>query len=173
MARPLAQAGPAGGPEGRPEQGADDTRPRGAGADRLEARTDFSAVLAATRGDHVGRLAMPVPEWDAPPADEEARAMRALHEVADPEFPVSIVDLGLVYGVEVENGVVTVRLTFTSTACPCVDFIEWDVRERLLEEPGFREVRVEQVWDPPWTPERISGRGRQALKRAGVSIPGP
>lgn len=138
--------------------------------DGLEEGTDFSAVLAATRGDHVGRLAMPVPEWDEPPADDEERAMRALHEVADPEFPISIVDLGLVYGVDVEEGTVTVRLTFTATACPCMDFIKWDIRERLLEEDGFREVRIEEVWDPPWTTERITDRGREVLREAGVAV---
>lgn len=137
--------------------------------DHLEEGTDFSAVFAATRGDHIGRLAMPVPEWDEPPADDEERAMRALHEVADPEFPISIVDLGLVYGVGVGDGTVTVRLTFTATACPCMDFIKWDVRERLLEEEGFEEVRIEEVWDPPWTTGRITERGREVLERAGVA----
>lgn len=150
------------------------SRRRGSGGelsgDELEEGTDFSEVAAATRGDHVGRLAMPVPEWDAPPADDAERAVRALHEVADPEFPISIVDLGLVYGVEVEEGTVTVRLTFTATACPCMDFIKWDVRERLLEEPGFEEVAIREVWDPPWTTERITERGREVLREAGVSI---
>jgi metal-sulfur cluster biosynthetic enzyme len=137
--------------------------------DALEEGTDFSEVLAATRGDHIGRLAMPVPEWDGPPADDEERARRALHEVADPELPVSIVDLGLVYDVEVDDGQVTVELTFTATACPCMDFIKWDVRSRLLEE-GFDRVTVVETWDPPWTTERITDRGREALGRAGVSI---
>ena len=61
-------------------------------------------------------------------------------------------------------------LTLTATACPCVEFIKWDVRDRLLEEPGVNEVRVHLTWDPPWTTERISERGREALRRAGVSI---
>ena len=98
------------------------------------------------------------------------RALRALHEVADPEFPISIVDLGLVYGVEVEDETVHVRLTFTATACPCMDFIKWDVRERLLEEAGFEDVRIEEVWDPPWTAERITDRGREVLQEAGVAV---
>ncbi len=147
---------------------------RGSGGDLsrdgLEEGTDFSAVFAATRGDHIGQLAMPVPEWDEPPADDRERALRALHEVADPEFPISIVDLGLVYGVEVDAGTVSVRLTFTATACPCMDFIKWDVRERLLEEKGFEEVRVEEVWDPPWTAGRITDRGREILQEAGVAV---
>jgi len=86
------------------------------------------------------------------------------------------VDLGLVYGVEVEEpdarggARVTVAITLTATACPCVEFIKWDVRDRLLQEEGVSEVDVQITWDPPWTTERITDRGREALRRAGVSI---
>lgn len=134
-----------------------------------EDEMNFGAVLAATRGDR-GDLAVEPPDWEGPPADDEERARRALHEVSDPEFPISLVDLGLIYGIEVEGDVVEVEMTFTATACPCVDFIKWDVKERLLQEEGFEEVRVREVWDPPWTTERITERGREALRRAGVSI---
>jgi metal-sulfur cluster biosynthetic enzyme len=130
---------------------------------------NFGAVLRATRG-HRDDLPPP-PDFDAPPEDLAERCRRALYEVADPEFPISLVDLGLIYGVEADEaaGRVTVRLTFTATACPCTDFIEWDVRERLEEEPGVEEVEIEVVWDPPWTTDRITDRGREILGRAGVS----
>ncbi|MDH3732727.1 MAG: metal-sulfur cluster assembly factor [Gemmatimonadota bacterium] len=100
------------------------------------------------------------------------RARRALYEVSDPEFPISLVDLGLIYGVEADEvaGVVTVSVTFTATACPCMDFIKWDVRERLLEEPDIEEVRIEIVWDPPWTTARIPERGRDILRASGVAV---
>jgi len=142
----------------------------GPGRARYEEGTDFGAVLRATRG-HRDDLPPP-PEFEGPPADLAERARRALYEVADPEFPISLVDLGLVYGVEAyeEAGRVTVRMTFTAMACPCVDFIRWDVIERLEREPGVREVEVETVWDPPWTTSRISERGRERLRRCGVSI---
>ncbi len=136
---------------------------------------DFSAVLSDVMGLNPD-LVLEVPEWETPPADLEDRAWRALHEVPDPEFPISLVDLGLVYGVEVDgagaNGGarVTVSLTLTATACPCVEFIKWDVRDRLLQEPGVMEVNVRITWDPPWTTDRITDRGRRALRRAGVSI---
>lgn len=141
--------------------------PEGAGAGRGE--VDFSSVLAATRGD---RRELEVPEWEEPADTLEERARRALYEVRDPEYPVSVVDLGLIYGVEAdeERGRVTVRLTFTATGCPCMDFIRWDVRERLLEEAGVEAVEVETVWDPPWTAERITDRGRRMLARAGVTV---
>ena len=104
----------------------------------------------------------------SPPSAETLRS--ALYDVMDPELPISIVDLGLVYDVRVEAGVVEVDLTFTATACPCVDFIETDVRERLLREPGVREVAIRRVWDPPWTKARITERGRAVLRQAGVAL---
>ena len=141
----------------------------------IDRNVDFSAVFADAMGLNPD-LVLEVPEWDRPPSDLEERAWRALYEVPDPEFPISLVDLGLVYGVEVEerdsNGGarVTVAITLTATACPCVEFIKWDVRDRLLQEPGVTEVDVRITWDPPWTTDRISDRGRDALRRAGVSI---
>ncbi len=93
----------------------------------------------------------------------------ALRDVLDPEFPISIVDLGLVYGVSRTGDLVEVDLTFTATGCPCMDFIHEDVRERLLREPGVGAVRIRDVWDPPWTRERISAEGRETLRRHGVA----
>lgn len=95
---------------------------------------------------------------------------RALKEVRDPELPVSVVDLGLVYRVRVDGHRVEVWLTFTATACPCMDFITGDVRARLLREPWIDEVVVHEVWDPPWTRERITGEGRERLRSAGVAV---
>lgn len=140
-----------------------------AGAGSLEAGMNFAAVLAETRG---GRTLPPPPEWDGPPADLVERAWRALYEVSDPEFPISLVDLGLICGVAADerSGEVRVDLTFTATACPCTDFIQWDVRERLLREPGIERVQVEVVWDPPWTTARISERGRRILEDAGIAL---
>ncbi|MFQ5890248.1 MAG: metal-sulfur cluster assembly factor [Gemmatimonadota bacterium] len=137
---------------------------------RYEEGMNFAAVLRATQGRR-GDIPPP-PQFDAPPGDLAERAHRALYEVSDPEFPISLVDLGLVYGVEAdeERGEVTVRLSFTATACPCMDFIRWDVRERLLREPGVERVLIEVTWDPPWTTERITDRGREILGRVGVSV---
>ncbi len=141
----------------------------------LDRNVDFSAVFADVMGRNPD-LVLEVPEWEGPPAGLEERVWRALYEVPDPEFPISLVDLGLVYGVEVgepgedRGAAVTVAISLTATACPCVEFIKWDVRDRLLQEPGVSEVEVRITWDPPWTTDRITDRGRDALKRAGVSI---
>jgi len=93
----------------------------------------------------------------------------ALAEVMDPEFPISLVDLGLIYDVRREGRVVEIDLTFTATACPCMDFIHEDIRERLLKEADIDDVKINQVWDPPWTTDRISEEGRRKLKLCGVA----
>jgi metal-sulfur cluster biosynthetic enzyme len=97
------------------------------------------------------------------------RRWAALAEVQDPEMPVNLVDLGLIYGLEQRDGVVEVDLTFTAMGCPASDFILDDVRERLLREEGVREVRVNVVWDPPWTSARMTEAGRDALEAWGLA----
>ncbi len=96
--------------------------------------------------------------------------MTALSDVTDPEWPVSIVDMGLVYGVAVDGGQVTLTLTFTATACPCMEMIQDDIRERLRRIPGVRDVRIVVSWDPPWTRHRLSEKARRALASCGVSV---
>jgi metal-sulfur cluster biosynthetic enzyme len=93
----------------------------------------------------------------------------ALKEVMDPEFPISLVDLGLIYDVRRRDRTVEIDLTFTATACPCMDFIHEDIRARLLREADIDEVKINQVWDPPWTADRISEEGRKVLKNFGVA----
>ncbi|HEX2167705.1 MAG TPA: metal-sulfur cluster assembly factor [Longimicrobiales bacterium] len=94
---------------------------------------------------------------------------RALCEVADPELPVSLVDLGLICDVRRDGGVVEVDVTFTASACPCMEFIIEDIRERLLQEDGIESVAVRDVWDPPWTSERMTAHARALLKSFGVA----
>ena len=95
----------------------------------------------------------------------------ALREVEDPEMPVNLVDLGVIYGIsESAGGVVEVDLTFTAMGCPASEFILDDVRERLLREPGINEVRINVVWDPPWTAGRITEAGRDALEAWGLAV---
>jgi phenylacetate-CoA oxygenase PaaJ subunit len=98
------------------------------------------------------------------------RLWSALAEIEDPEMPVSLVDLGLIYGLEAQEGTVTVRLTFTAMGCPATEMIIGDIRDRLLAEPGVEEVRVDVVWDPPWTAGRLTPAGREALIAWGLSV---
>lgn len=105
-----------------------------------------------------------------PSQEHEARLWQALDEVTDPEFPMSIVDMGLIYGLESRGDTVHVRLTFTAMGCPAMDFIIEDIRERLLQEEGVQNVEIEIVWDPPWTKERLSEKGRFMLRTWGVTV---
>jgi metal-sulfur cluster biosynthetic enzyme len=100
----------------------------------------------------------------------QAELLAALTAVSDPEMPVNIVDLGLVYGLEREAGRVTVDLTFTAMGCPASDFILEDVREALLAVPGVSEVEIRIVWDPPWTAARLTQAGRDALEMWGLAV---
>ena len=106
--------------------------------------------------------------WSAPmadpPSDPEAALVECLHEVLDPEIPISLVDLGLIYGTRMEEGTAHVDLTFTATACPCMEFILEDIRDRLEQESWIDAVEIREVWDPPWTTERITDRGREILE---------
>ncbi len=98
------------------------------------------------------------------------RLWAALSEVQDPEMPVNLVDLGVIYAISERDGLVEVDLTFTAMGCPASDFILEDVRERLLREPGVREVRVNVVWNPPWTVARMTQEGRDALEAWGLAV---
>ncbi len=106
----------------------------------------------------------------AEPQELIGRVWSALREVDDPEMPVNLVDLGLIYGVTVEGGRVEVRLTFTAMGCPAMDMILGDIRERLRAEPGVRDVGIRVVWDPPWSASRLSDEGREALQAWGLAV---
>lgn len=98
----------------------------------------------------------------------ERQVWDALGGVTDPEFPLSIVDLGMVYGVEAVSARVRVTMTFTSIGCPAIDMLVADVRHVVGALSGVDAVEVEIVWDPPWTRDRISDRGRRVLAVYGV-----
>jgi metal-sulfur cluster biosynthetic enzyme len=110
------------------------------------------------------------PPLEDPPGDPRSATWNLLREVLDPELPISLVDLGLIYGVEIEEGCARVDLTFTATACPCMEFIREDIEDRLLRESWIDRVEIREVWDPPWTRDRISERGRAQLRKLGVGV---
>jgi metal-sulfur cluster biosynthetic enzyme len=110
------------------------------------------------------------PTYPVPPAERTGPLWDALREVMDPEIPISLVDLGLIYDIRQDGGQVEVDLTFTATACPCMAFIHYDIQDRLQREPGVEEVRVIETWTPAWTKSRITPEGREALRKFGVSM---
>lgn len=98
----------------------------------------------------------------------EAGLLAALQDVRDPEWPVSIVDLGLVRSLERHGSRVKVALTFTNLACPCVHLIIGDVKARLGREPGVEEVEVDVTWEG-WSPEDMSEAARRRFREWGVT----
>jgi len=97
------------------------------------------------------------------PPPEAAAVRAACASVADPEFGISVDDLGLIYDVTVSGADVTVAMTLTSTHCPAGAVILDAVRAAVAAVPGVKSVDVQLVWDPAWTPEMISERGREML----------
>jgi metal-sulfur cluster biosynthetic enzyme len=91
----------------------------------------------------------------------------ALKEVLDPEYPISLVDLGLIRGVEVDGSTARIKLTYTCMGCPATDMIQDDIRDRLLQMEGIEEVEIEEVWDS-WSRENISKKGLVQLQNVGV-----
>jgi FeS assembly SUF system protein len=93
----------------------------------------------------------------------EEDVYEALRECYDPEIPVNIVDLGLIYEVAIQPGRVDVKMTLTALGCPMAGEVMTDVRDHLLEIPGVEEAGVELVYEPPWTPERMTEDARWEL----------
>jgi metal-sulfur cluster biosynthetic enzyme len=98
----------------------------------------------------------------------EARLWMALREVEDPEIPISVVGMGLIVDLAYDTGVVDVKLTFTAMGCPAMEFIQDDIRERLMQEPEVEEVRIEIVWDPVWTRSMIREEARDKMRSLGI-----
>src|SRR5262245_44675510 len=91
------------------------------------------------------------------------RIVEALRGCYDPEIPVNIVDLGLVYNVSLDEGRARVRMTLTAPGCPAYDYLLAQVKSEVERVPGVTGAVVEIVWDPPWTPERMSEEARRRL----------
>ncbi len=94
-----------------------------------------------------------------------------LHDVYDPEIPLNIADLGLIYDLQVSDaGEVSILMTLTSPGCPIGDMLADEIRDRVMSIPGVKDVHVEFTFDPLWTPERISEEGRQMLRAFGFPV---
>lgn len=101
------------------------------------------------------------------PAEDEI--LEAMKDVVDPELMVNVVDLGLVYGVQIDDeGDVTIDMTLTSPTCPLTDKIEYDTKYVL--DSLAKSVTINWVWLPPWTLEMISEDGREQLRAIGYNL---
>jgi len=112
------------------------------------------------------------------PSDDADALRRAvvdvLRTVRDPEIPVDIYELGLIYAVEFsEAGLVRVRMTLTTPNCPVAESLPGQVRRAVEAVPGVERADVELVWEPKWTPERMSDVARLTMETMGVALPTP
>jgi FeS assembly SUF system protein len=109
------------------------------------------------------------PAPSAPPPDVaegatlEEKVIAAMRGCYDPELPVNIYDLGLVYELKIEGGDVRVKMTLTSPACPVAGALPGEVEKRVAAVPGVTSARVELVWDPPWDKSRMSEEAQLQL----------
>ena len=100
---------------------------------------------------------------------QEDDVFEAMKDVVDPELGINVVDLGLVYGVSVEEGnIATIDMTLPSAACPWTDVIEDQTRAALLEVVD--DFRINWVWMPPWGPDKITDDGREMLRSLGFNV---
>lgn len=93
----------------------------------------------------------------------ESQVWAALDAVEDPELHIPITDLGLIYEVKWDAGRVHIRMTLTTLGCPLFPVIEQQVKQALQDVPGITNIEIDLVFDPPWTMERMSERGKALL----------
>lgn len=94
----------------------------------------------------------------------EAQVRESLKQCMDPEIPISVVDMGLIYGIKVtDDNKVGIKMTMTTRGCPLHDTLVNDVKRYVNRVPGVTGTDVEIVWDPPWTPEKMSDEGKKLI----------
>ena len=91
------------------------------------------------------------------------KIIETLKECYDPEIPINVIDLGLIYDIRIEDDIVHIKMTLTSPHCPLANFLAEDIKQKIEKINGVKKAEVEIVWDPPWTPERISQEAKETL----------
>jgi len=132
-----------------------------------KARVDDGAVSAVRERDYLSGFLAQRPREDAPGEPGGAlyeSIIEALKEIYDPEIPVNIYDLGLIYGVDVtENGHAAVTMTLTTPNCPVAESMPAEVELRVSAVPGVSTADVNLVWDPAWDPQKMSDDAKLEL----------
>ncbi|MDA0699967.1 MAG: iron-sulfur cluster assembly protein [bacterium] len=118
------------------------------------------------------QVAEPTPTTSAGAAETvRAACIEALKVVRDPEIPVNIVDLGLVYRLDVDDdGLVDVEMTLTSVGCPVQDMIRADVELACIKVDGVHQVAVEFVWSPAWSTDKMTDDGKKQMRMFGFHV---
>lgn len=108
---------------------------------------------------------------DMPKEQMQEAILEALKVVRDPEIPVNVVDLGLIYDVDInEEGEVDIDMTLTSMGCPVQDMIQADAELAAMKVDGVNKVTVEFVWSPPWSPDKMSEDGKKQMRMFGFNL---
>jgi FeS assembly SUF system protein len=146
-------------PRARVSDAVDDTgsgKPEETASERLERKRDYLEGFLAKKPE-------PAPAGEPGGPLYEA-VVDALKEIYDPEIPVNIYDLGLIYGVEVsEDADVAITMTLTTPHCPVAETMPGEVELRAASVPGVRDAEVNLVWDPPWGPDKMTDEARLEL----------
>ncbi|HEX6783504.1 MAG TPA: SUF system Fe-S cluster assembly protein [Sphingomicrobium sp.] len=131
------------------------TPPRGRVTENFERKKDYLAgFLAGEKDESKGGAG----------SDLQASVVEVLKSIYDPEIPVDIYELGLIYGVDIdEDGDATITMTLTTPHCPVAESLPNEVELRVLSVPGIRDAVVNLVWDPPWDPSKMSDEARLEL----------
>ena len=124
-------------------------------AEKLERKKDYLEGFLSQKPAEIAA--------DAPGGDLYDAVITALKEIYDPEIPVNIYDLGLIYNVEVNGGHVHVTMTLTTPHCPVAESMPGEVELRVGSVPGVGDCEVHLVWDPPWSPDSMSDEARLEL----------
>lgn len=98
----------------------------------------------------------------------EEEVLKALEVVTDPEIGIDVVNLGLIYGVEIEGSKAKILMTLTSMGCPATGLLEFQAKEAAQTVDGVDDVEVEFTFDPPWSPERMTDEGKDMMQAMGV-----
>lgn len=116
----------------------------------------------------------PLAEAEAQLSPEDAAFLEdleeAMRDVVDPELGINVVDLGLVYGLKVEESIAKIDMTLTSPACPLTDVIEDQARNALVRSGLVEDLQINWVWMPPWGPDKITEDGREQLRALGFTV---
>ncbi len=130
-------------------------------------RDEAPAEMLERKRDYLEGFLAEKPEGQTPGApggDVYEGVIAALKEIFDPEIPVNIYELGLIYGVDVtDDGSVTVAMTLTTPHCPVAESMPGEVELRVAAVPGVRDAEVNLVWDPPWDMAKMSDEARLEL----------
>jgi FeS assembly SUF system protein len=129
----------------------------------LRALAEAEAGISGRQPDYLEGFLAQRPEPDAPEApgdDLHDNVIAALRDIHDPEIPVNIYDMGLIYGVDIDNGHAVITMTLTTPHCPVAESMPGEVEIRVCAVPGIQSAEVNLVWDPAWDPGKMSDEAR-------------